>query len=734
MELREPSLADRIAFGAVMVAASARALVAFAPLPVFDIDPALDSAPFVGATPAESVLFDALALAGSAWLLSQWRVPRSGLVPWLALGVLAAAIVLGVHAANDAEQLWRGSTWFASAIGACAVAAAISRDSSRTLAVAGTAGVVGVGALMAVRGLAQMASEHPSMVAYYEATREVFLRAQGWLVDSPQALAYERRLRQNEPTAWFGLSNVFATAAGSVAVLVGSLAITRRDSASSRNDAVRWVLALAAALCGGLVVASGSKGGVAALALGIAIVALARRRAQWMPWVLCGLPFVVLIAITLRGVIGTNSSEQSLLFRSYYLAGAWRTVLAHPWWGVGPAGFQRAFLETRPMECVEEVQSAHAAIPDFLVALGIAGVGLIALQLALAWRAGRGVLAAQPLASAPERTAREVALATVAIAGVLSITFEAAALDGVAALGWRLAGLACGLLVAFAVVRSLAKSGGAAAAAGLAALAAVVVTHGEVDMAFWLPGSSMWVWITLSVAGGCCAAQLAREEVVERRGSFVSVALALVLLSVSGWLGFLAAPALRAQDTLAIDAASEVHARTQKGSARDLAEARAEAAEALSVAAVMWPPRGAYAVRAAEQWHAAASLDGANPSAAEWLAKATLSAAFAAQTNPSRFGGALTGSLIAIARAQRGEVSWTEAAHALEAVLRVDGRHTESWIRLADALDRAGDASGARVAAAMALACDESFAADQLRQLSLTRRRALIERAGRESQ
>ena len=49
-------LVDRIAFAAIVVAASARVLIAFSPTLIFDMDPAIDASPFIGATPVESML------------------------------------------------------------------------------------------------------------------------------------------------------------------------------------------------------------------------------------------------------------------------------------------------------------------------------------------------------------------------------------------------------------------------------------------------------------------------------------------------------------------------------------------------------------------------------------------------------------------------------------------------------------------------------------------------------
>ncbi len=732
MEPREASLVDRIALGAVLVAASARALVAFAPLAVFDLDPALDASPFVGAAPGESVLIDSLALAGAGWILGRSLEVLSWAGRIIACGVLAAAFAFGWHSLSDAEQLWRGATGITGAVAACAIVMALRRDHSRTLAVAAVAALVGVGVIMAVRGLAQMLTEHQSMVAYYETTREAFLRAQGWLVDSPQALAYERRLHQNEPTAWFGFANVFATAAGGVAVLLGSIVLLRDTQAETRRQiGPTVVLVLAALVCAGLVIASGSKGGVAAVALGAGVIVVARRHRAWMPWILAGLPLVVLVAIAVRGAMGSEWGERSLLFRWHYLVGAARTLAGSPALGVGPAGFQSAFLLTRPEASVEEVQSAHAAIPDLLVSFGVVGVGLVALQFVLAWRAGRGIATTRDSRAIDERAARELALAVVALTGVVSIAFEAPALDGAEAFAWRLGGLGAGLLVSISAVRTLASADARGAAAiGLAALAAVIVVHGEVDMAFFLPGSAMWMWVALAIAAGFAWTRDPSSD-GQLAPRWLRMAIAAPTLLAAAGLALWVAPALRLQDALAVKAARAIHERAESGSAAGLAQSRADGALALRAAAEIWPARHAYGVRAAEQWQAAAALVGDDAITHDWLLHAAEAARWSAGVAPTAFGGRLAGSLIAIRRAQLGHASWEEAAVALEAVLLINARHTESWIRLSDALARSGDVSGARAAAAMALVADDSYALDPLRQLPDSRRRPLMERAVR---
>lgn len=740
MQAKKDSLVDSIAVGAILVAALSRVTVSFAPIPVFDLDPALEAGPFVGAGPAESCLLDALSLTGSAWLLGTLAFSgraQARSTAWSLALAAGAIIVCLFHAVADAEQLWRGVTWIASIVGAIALLGYLRSQDALGMRRACVGAICGIAVVMAMRGLSQMISEHPSMVAYYNQTKEHFLSANGWLPDSPQALAYERRLMQNEATGWIGFSNVFATISASTAVCLASLAI------APGRIAWRAVAAAAVALCAGLVIASGSKGGVAALAIGVAVCALMRHWQRFARIMMVSLPLMVILGIVLRGLAGSQLGEQSLLFRWHYLVGAAGSFLLSPWTGFGPAGFQSAFLLTRPGECVEEVLSAHNASADWLVAAGVAGLGWIALQVAMAWwSASRPsdecldvpVDHCKPSTDGRSQVA-QLAIAIIVLSAVISIGFEAPALDELSAYAWRIGGLLMGSAVAWVVVRLLECGGaptGRAACAGLAGLAAAVVAHGQIDMVFWLPGSVMWAWIALATAA-------AWNSPVCSPGAQGKAPLArttLITASIAGGLGALAlaaitAPALSRQDEAAVRAAVNLNQQAQANSTTKLALARAQAGSALAEAAQTWPPRGWYEVRAAEQWQAAASADPPEADSSEWLRNAGVAARSASGLHSVRFPALLVGSTVALRAAARGEVQPEEAIEAIERVLALNSRHVESWIRLADAYTLAGRPDSARQALINALEADESYRLDPLRRLPLEARAQVEERIAR---
>ncbi len=725
MKLDAVPLADRIALGAIVIAAGARVLIAFAPVAIFDMDPAIEASQFIGATPAESVLLDALALGGASWLLLR-RMLSHATMGWvwtlLAVACLPAISLAFFHGATDAEQLWRGSTWVAGIAVALAIIAQNDGRKAVFLRRSVVASLIGIAVVMAVRGVAQVTSEHLSMVEYYKANQSSFLTAQGWLPNSPQALSYERRLFQNEATGWFGFANVFATVAAGSAVLMANIALGRGLIAAR---AWMWLCTL---LCAGLVIMSGSKGGVSALALGMVVTVFVRRWSAWGRILLVSLPLIAIGGIILRGLIGLQWGEQSLLFRWYYLVGGVKTTLASPWTGVGPAGFQNSFMQFRPIESVEEVVSAHGAFADWMVSFGLAGIGLIALQMLLAWwSAPKVACAVDESKTVAMDVIVELSIAAVVLSSIISIVFEAPSLDPIGYV-WRFAGLAAGAVSVWAVVKIMDERTLAAersVAIGLCGLSAVVLTHGQIDMVFWLPGSALWAWLVLGTAAWWNRSSCDDDASSGQRSHVALAGFAGFFLAIAFGMVFFISPALIRQDRIALEAAILLNDEAQTNSSEQLAAARAKAGEALVEASHIWPLRSAYAIRAGEQWQAAAACEPLPSDAPAWLRAGRESARSVEDLDSSRFAARLLISTIAIREAELSTGSWNAAEDALRKVLAVNPRHSESWLRLATVLSQMGDRAGARAALQSALESNETYSLDPLRQFSADRRRLI---------
>ncbi|MDA1262934.1 MAG: O-antigen ligase family protein [Planctomycetota bacterium] len=728
-------LVDRLAFGAIVVAAVTRVMIAFSSLPIFDMDPAIDASQFIGATPAESLRLDALAFGCASWLLLR-RMLSQRAIGWnwilIAIACLPAIAIAFFHGARDAEQLWRGSTWVAGIAIALALLAQNDGHSAIFLRRMIVASLAGIAVVMCVRGVAQLTTEHISTVEFYMQNQDSFLKSQGWLPNSPQALSYERRLFQNEATGWFGFTNVFATVAAGTAVLMANVAIGRGVAAAR---SWMWFCAF---LCAGLVIASGSKGGVGALALGLVMSVVARRWTHLTRPLLVALPLIAIGGIILRGMIGLDWGEQSLLFRWYYLVGGVKTILSAPWIGVGPAGFQSSFVQFRPVYCVEEVESAHGAFADWMIAFGLAGIGIVVLQLFLAWCSAPRVpnhsaMKDDDFRSVPVDGLIELSIATVVFSSIISIVFESPTLDSIG-FAWRFAGIAAGSVTAWAVVKIMENgkaSADRAVAIGLCGLAGVVMTHGQIDMVFWLPGSALWAWMVLGVSAWWNRSAFESDTTpIDSVGTMkeirstriVLASFAFIFLAVALGIVFIVSPAVVRQDQLALQGAIRLNEEAQKNSSEKLAASRASAGEFLAQAAEIWPRRTAYAIRAAQQWQAAASCDPLPMEAAKWLRDGRESAQSVEEFGSSQFDARLLISTIAIREAEISSGSWGAARDALRKLLAINGRHSESWLRLAEVLKQLGDRPGALAALQTALESNETYLFDPLRQFSVDRR------------
>src|SRR5690606_19423092 len=125
-------------------------------------------------------------------------------------GLFLAPIASGEgnqFARGDMQSLVTGSTWIAGLMSGFAAATLRPRD--RTLRL-----ILGVflvlGSLLVAKALFERFVDLPRTIAHFEADRENILRLSGMQPGSSRAEIYERRLRSQQPTAWFGLANVLA--------------------------------------------------------------------------------------------------------------------------------------------------------------------------------------------------------------------------------------------------------------------------------------------------------------------------------------------------------------------------------------------------------------------------------------------------------------------------------------------------------------------------------------------
>lgn len=467
--------------GLILIAWSVlgRALVMAEPFPGWDADPTRVAIAIVGLGPTGSLALDALAWlgAGLAFLGRRGKVSD----PLAMLALVGALFIVGrtlLLDRDNAEAIRIASSWGAGWVSFAALLSSACRPLVRT--VVGSVLLACV-AMLAAKAFLQVFVEHPLMLAQFDANRAQNLMSQGFEPGSAQALIYERRLRQPDPTGWFGLSNVLATfaAAAGVAMLF----------AAARCERItRTALLVGAAALGFVLVLIGSKAGYGVAALGLAggVVGrvLPRRWAFVALLVLLTLPTLAVIG---RGIAGVPEGERSLLFRWFYAQGAARITLDSLPAGVGPAGFQDAYMLAKPAPATEDVSSPHSIVLDYAATLGLFGVPVVVALLWAAVRVTRNLSEKSRIATSPERlrVSRPAIMLAILAPIFLGVWLESEAttIEGAFA---RLLGASAWAGLALLLVR-----GGQPNRKTLAVAGFVILAHSELDMALSLPGSAL---------------------------------------------------------------------------------------------------------------------------------------------------------------------------------------------------------------------------------------------------
>lgn len=552
--------------GALTIAACVllRCLTGWDPMPFWGDDPVVAPGIVIGITPAVSLMVDAVMLLGAAVVFAgSARVPAW----WWMVVSCAGAIAVGWHAVSWSnikavgglehavllEQAVRGSVWVSAVF--AGVAAACLGERSRRLVIGAMFGVI---AMLVVKGIAQVAVEHPQMVASFRAGRAEFLASKGWSEDSPMARAFVRRMEQREATGWWGLANVYASLCAGGLVGMVSLMLAGRVTSGQRRGAPvsagsarvgMVVVSVGAVAAGGGLVMAGAKGGFAAAALGMVLVAgsfwltrpgreLMRARVARVGGVVgVAAPVLVLAGVVVRGMIGERLAELSVLFRWFYLQGAAKIAASHPFAGVGPDGFQAAYMIAKPVQSPENVSSPHSIFVDFIAALGLGGWCWVVLAGAAAWVCGRALFAASATRSAEEDDATdrplrpEVRLLAGCFASaVLAAAWLEASSASLTMLAVRLVGLVAAIVLGGGVLAIIAGPStrllAAAAAAGLA-----VLSHSQIELTGVTPGASAWLAVVLGIASGWIVREGDRR-VRGRRGFAVVGAVAMMAAAV----------------------------------------------------------------------------------------------------------------------------------------------------------------------------------------------------------
>lgn len=536
-----------------------RCLTQHSRLPWWELDPTSVSAPETTLTPATGFLLDALIWFGVACgVLGESRAGRRlgtrtfGLVIVGSIAVLLHGMWLAPY--TSAEGLLRGdfrgfsigSAWAAAMAGGWMLAH-LARDPAVRRAAFGS--IFGVGVLLAARGIFQIMVEHPNLVRQFEADRARFAAEQGMQPDSAATRMLERRLRQPDATGWFALSNVYGSVmmGCAIALLGACIAFVR----SERTRATRWggslllVGALLTVLVG--VWLSRSKGAALAMFMGLFIAGFAAMLgrgagARLRGWSLLGVlvPVGVLAIVVLRGQIGEQIGELSLLFRWHYLVGSARIIGEHPLVGVGPSAFKDAYLLHKPLLSPEEVESPHSVFFDWVATLGVLSAAWIAVLLTWVSRAaGRlGGLSRRTPQETPSESPVDwsrVAFFTCLIAATVAMFVERAALTPDALLV-RIIGLVLWLGTIRTIPRIGPEHERSLAIGGIAA-ALALVAHAQIELTPVLPGSAGWFMLAVGLFGAACQQSERDDSPLRTARPAASIAVVSIVMAsiVGGW-------------------------------------------------------------------------------------------------------------------------------------------------------------------------------------------------------
>lgn len=316
----------------------------------------------------------------------RWRL--TGLE--IGVAILVIAGVMSFFAASNKRLALNASFDWLTYILAIFLLANLTRDRLRVAILLGA--LTASGLTSALRCVIFTTIEHPETVAQYMEERETFWGRQNVPLDDPRVDLYERRLKAGEASGFIPYSNV----QGSFLMLIGLVTLGLADVVR-RARALRVVMILLALLLLASIWMTGSLGaglaGIAGLVLYV-VLRLRRDRIErsWRRCLVIGWGLVVGMTglVFLYGYARGGLPGESLQYRWNYWTVTADIIAESPWWGVGAANFDRAYLKHKPPQFPEEVANPHNFVLHIASEWGI--VGGLGLVLALA---GGSIVAAR---------------------------------------------------------------------------------------------------------------------------------------------------------------------------------------------------------------------------------------------------------------------------------------------------------------------------------------------------
>lgn len=529
-------------------------------------------------------------------------------VAWLnVVGMILAAITIGLHAVAGGAIAWRGSglillgmffaarhmtshadnlrlcgSWMAAAAVAMAVVHLVHHDTPRRLLLAVTLALL---VPMFVDAASYVGIEHPITVADYQQRGATIIADRGFELGSVQQRLFEERLFKADAVGAYGLSNVF----GSIVAALTAAAALLGVGASRRGDHVTGTAALLLAILGLATVAMTRSKGAAIACLVVLVAAtvvgpLTRWRAGAAVVMTLALVVAVVVGVVLRGTLGPPpdaSGERSLLFRWHYWQAAASMVFegntAEIVGGRGPAAFGRDFPRYKPPLNPEQVASSHSMAIDAIVMLGVGGVAW--LVVLLGWlvtatrRATEAVGSAADEPAAPERRPRQVDLGnlgTVLLVAVpmfaIQYALQRLEMDYAGSLRW-LAGVA-GFVFAAAVFHAEPAVQRRVEVGCLWAAALVLMVHGQIEMTFFSESAARVAWFLMAMAAAPSVARFGGG-----RTSIHAMSVIVLLVAFACFIAVVAAMPTTRQETHLAAAAEALRGQDESSVRRELAAA-----------------------------------------------------------------------------------------------------------------------------------------------------------------
>lgn len=277
-------------------------------------------------------------------------------------------------------------------------------------------------------GLYQVFYSLPQTVAVYRENPEKALREAGQPMpkDSPQRVAFDKRLESREPLATFALTNSLAGYLAPWLIVATGMAVLASHYRFFHGEprvAWRTLFGVGCACTIILVCLILTKSRSAYLATLAGLVLLGacwirpRLRTgrllggRWKLPVVLVLAGATLVGGTIAGAVAVGGLDvqvvseagKSLGYRVQYWQSTLRMIADHPWFGCGPGNFQREYTRYKLPEASEEVADPHNFLLEVWATAGTPALAaLLAVLGTLAWTLWRRRATWRPPDARPE--------------------------------------------------------------------------------------------------------------------------------------------------------------------------------------------------------------------------------------------------------------------------------------------------------------------------------------------